>query len=108
MDPGVAAVNSKSRRIGCSPGLPDFSWNKIPKRENIPNYDEEYQMSIKYHKRPKNGPSVHKIYQHLPLQDPPKFTRLWSFGLKTNHLATLMQSKAQSNAVSVVLQKEVV
>jgi hypothetical protein len=49
-------------------------------------------MSIKYNKRPKNGPSVHKIYQHLPLQDPPKFTQIWIFGLKTNHLATLLQS----------------
>jgi hypothetical protein len=29
-----------------------------------------------------------KIYQHLPLQDPPKFTRIWIFGLKTCHLAT--------------------
>jgi hypothetical protein len=33
--------------------------------------------------------SVHKIKQHLPLQDPPKFTQIWIFGLKTNHLATL-------------------
>jgi hypothetical protein len=24
------------------------------------------------------------------LQDPPKFTQLWIFGLKTNHLATLL------------------
>jgi hypothetical protein len=47
-------------------------------------------MSIKYNKRPSNGPSVHKIYQHLPLQDPPKFTQIWIFGLKTNHLATLV------------------
>jgi hypothetical protein len=35
------------------------------------------QVSIKY------------MYQHLPLQDPPKFTQIWIFGLKTNHLATL-------------------
>jgi hypothetical protein len=27
-------------------------------------------------------PSVHKIYHHLPLQDPPKFTQFWIFGLK--------------------------
>jgi hypothetical protein len=24
------------------------------------------------------------------LQDPPKFTQIWIFGLKTNHLATLL------------------
>jgi hypothetical protein len=29
------------------------------------------------------------MYQHLPLQDPPKFTQIWIFGLKTDHLATL-------------------
>jgi hypothetical protein len=34
-------------------------------------------------------PSVLKIYQHLPVQDTPKFTQIWIFGLKTNHLATL-------------------
>jgi hypothetical protein len=27
--------------------------------------------------------------QHLPLQDLPKFTQIWIFGLKPNHLATL-------------------
>jgi hypothetical protein len=26
------------------------------------------------------------------LQDPPKFTQIWIFGLKTNHLATLVIS----------------
>jgi hypothetical protein len=25
------------------------------------------------------------------LQDPPKFTQIWIFGLKTNHLATLLK-----------------
>jgi hypothetical protein len=25
------------------------------------------------------------------LQDPPKFTQIWIFGLKTNHLATLLE-----------------
>jgi hypothetical protein len=47
-------------------------------------------MSVKYNKRPQGGPSVHKIYQHLPLQNPQKFTQIWIFGLKTNHLATLV------------------
>jgi hypothetical protein len=30
-----------------------------------------------------------KIYQPLPLQDPPKFTQILIFGLKIYHLATL-------------------
>jgi hypothetical protein len=34
-------------------------------------------------------PNVHKMYQHLPLQGPPKFAQIWIFGLKTNRLATL-------------------
>jgi hypothetical protein len=57
--------------------------------ENIPNLHELYQISIKYNKRPQNGLSVYKIYQHLTLQDPLKFTQIRIFGLKTNHLATL-------------------
>jgi hypothetical protein len=31
-----------------------------------------------------------KSYQHLPLQDLPKFTQIRIFGLKINHLATLV------------------
>jgi hypothetical protein len=27
------------------------------------------------------------------LQDPPKFTQIWIFGLKTNHLATLIETQ---------------
>jgi hypothetical protein len=38
--------------------------------------------------------NVHKIYQHLPLQDPPKFAQIRMFGLKmVYHLATLFQTK---------------
>jgi hypothetical protein len=41
-------------------------------------------------KWPKKRPNVPKIYQHLPLQDTPKFTQIASFGLKNYHLATLL------------------
>jgi hypothetical protein len=40
----------------------------------------------------KNFPNGRKIYQHLPLQDPPKFIQIWIFGLKINHLATLFHT----------------
>jgi hypothetical protein len=30
------------------------------------------------------------MYRHLTLQDPPKFAQIWIFGLKRNHLATLV------------------
>jgi hypothetical protein len=39
-------------------------------------------MAIKLTKR-------FKIYHQLPLQDPPKYTQIWIFGLKICHLATL-------------------
>jgi hypothetical protein len=35
-------------------------------------------------------PNGHKIYQDYPLQYPQKFTQIGIFGLKTNHLATLI------------------
>jgi hypothetical protein len=57
--------------------------------KNIPNYHHIYQMSIKYFKWPYNRPNVYNMYQHLPLQDPPKFTESGIFGMKICHLATL-------------------
>jgi hypothetical protein len=49
-----------------------------------------YQMSIDYTKWPQNIPKNRKIiYQHLSLQDPPKFSQIDIFGLKIYHLATL-------------------
>jgi hypothetical protein len=56
-------------------------------------------MSIRYNKRPQDGPSVHEIHQHIPLQDLPKFTQIWIFGLKINHLATLIFGR-QENKLS--------
>jgi hypothetical protein len=35
-------------------------------------------------------PNDHRIYQPFPSQDPPQFTQIGIFGLKTFHLATLM------------------
>jgi hypothetical protein len=34
-------------------------------------------------------PNIHKINQHLLVQDPPKFTQIGNFGFKIYHLATL-------------------
>jgi hypothetical protein len=72
------------------PGLPDFSWCNIPKWENIPNYHKTYEMSIKYTKWAWNIPNGHKIYKHLAMQDPQKFTQICIFGMKIYHLATLL------------------
>jgi hypothetical protein len=65
-------------------GLPDFLGPK-------------YQNGEKYTKLPQNIPNGHKIFQMVikytkifPLQDPTNFTQIGIFGLKTNHLATLV------------------
>jgi hypothetical protein len=81
-------LSSESGRCHES-GLPDFSQYNIPKREkytkiqqNIPKGNKIYQMAIKQTK-------CQKIYQHLPLQDPQKFTQIAIFDLKMYQLATL-------------------
>jgi hypothetical protein len=38
------------------------------------------------------------MYQHLTLQDPPEFTQIWIFCLKTNHLATLPSTAIKSHS----------
>jgi hypothetical protein len=50
-------------------GLPDFSWYNKPKRGKI------YQMTTKCNKWPLNLPIGSKIYHHIPIQDPQKFTQ---------------------------------
>jgi hypothetical protein len=40
----------------------------------------------------KGRPNGYIIYQHLLLQDPPKFAQISIIGLKTNHLATLLSA----------------
>jgi hypothetical protein len=58
--------------------------------ENIPNDQKLYHTAIHYAKWPKNIPNDHNILQHFPFQGPPKVTEIKIFGLKTNHLATLI------------------
>jgi hypothetical protein len=58
--------------------------------KNVPNEHKMCRMIIKYPKCPKNIPNDHKIYQHFPIQGPPKFEQIGIFGLKINQLATLM------------------
>jgi hypothetical protein len=55
-------------------------------------------MGIKYSKWSLNRPNDRcKIYQHLPLQDRPKFTQTGIFGLKLFHLATPVLRFCKSN-----------
>jgi hypothetical protein len=46
-------------------------------------------MATKFTEWLQNISNGRKIYQHLQLQDPPKFTQIGIFGLKVYHLATL-------------------
>jgi hypothetical protein len=51
-------------------------------------------MTIKYTNWPQSRTNGNKIYQRLPLQDPPKFTQLGIFGMKIYlHLATTLLMK---------------
>jgi hypothetical protein len=60
-------------------GCQIFLGTKYQNGKNIPNYHKPYQLSVA-----KDG----KMDHHLLLQDPPKFTQIGIFGLKTIHLAT--------------------
>jgi hypothetical protein len=73
------------------PGLPIFSRYSIPTRgkyTKLKKYiligHKMYQMAIC------KIDHMTKIYQHLPLQDPPTLTQIAIFGLKIYHLATLL------------------
>jgi hypothetical protein len=76
-------------------GCQIFLIPKIPKRENIPNDHKLYQMAIKYRKWPQTTPNGHKICQHFPFKGPPKSTQIGIFGLKLNHLATLVSEPTE-------------
>jgi hypothetical protein len=52
-----------------------------------------YHVAIKYTQRLYYIPNGHRIYQLFPFQGPPKFTQIGIFGLKTNHLATLLGTR---------------
>jgi hypothetical protein len=52
-----------------------------------------YQIKTKCNKWSQNIPNGHKIYQHFPNHGPPKLTQISIFGLKINHLATLLVTK---------------
>jgi hypothetical protein len=85
----------KSEKNTSRPGLPDFSWYKIPKREKyaklprtIPNVHNFYVTKD----RKMDQSSVHKIY--IPTSSLARPSQIYPnldfFGLKTNHLATLI------------------
>jgi hypothetical protein len=48
----------------------------------IPNDHRIERIASKYTEWPQNIPNGHKMYQHFPLQDPPKYTKIGIFGFK--------------------------
>jgi hypothetical protein len=82
------------------PGLPDFfgtktkteKYTKSPR--TIPNVPKMSVTKV----RKMDQVSIKKIYPNPSLQDPPKFTQIWIFGLKTNHLATLAATSNAENS----------
>jgi hypothetical protein len=76
-------------RIGTHYGLSVWCVYTLAKSENKQFSKLSYQFFWQLYQMAVNRPNDHKIRQHLPLQDPPKYTQIRIFGLKTNHLATL-------------------
>jgi hypothetical protein len=88
-------------------GCQIFLGQKIPKTEKYTKLPQTiYQKAVNYPKWPENIPNGHKILQHFLFQDPPNFTKTIIFGLKTNHLATLLRSRDHSmKEVDLVMGK---
>jgi hypothetical protein len=85
--------------------LPDFPRRKIPKLGKIyqiatklPNGHKMYQMALFYVFK------MAKEYTNLfPLEGPRNFTQVWIFGLKRNHLATLVLTSSFSSKLIFAL-----
>jgi hypothetical protein len=67
------------------------TYDLLPKREKTgTEYHKINEMVLKYtYKNPLKYTKCHKIFKHLPLQDPTIFTQIEIFGLKIYHQATL-------------------
>jgi hypothetical protein len=67
-------------------------------------------MAMKYPNWLKYFPNGQKIYQHLSLQDTPRFTKIGIFGLKIYHLATVVITigfRTWTGLIGMVQRKEV-
>jgi hypothetical protein len=80
--------------FGCTleQGCQIFLGTTFQKGKKYTKLPKIYQIAIKYAKWPERMSNGRKIYQHLPLQDPQKFTRIGIFGLKIDHPATLRKN----------------
>jgi hypothetical protein len=74
-------------------GLPYFLVHDTKIGKNVPNEHKMYQRIIKFPQWLQNIANGHKIYQHFSITGPTKFTQIGIFGLKRNHLATLVTGR---------------
>jgi hypothetical protein len=51
-------------------------------------------MALKYTRWPQCFPNGHKMFQHFPFPDPPKFSQIRNFGFKINNLTTLSSGQS--------------
>jgi hypothetical protein len=84
-------------------GLPDFSWSKHTITAKIYQTTTSYTNGHTLYQMAVNIPNGHYIWQHFPFQGPPNFTQIVIFGLKINHLATLV-GKREKDVASVSLR----
>jgi hypothetical protein len=100
-----AAVLTQDRRIGSrrrelEQGCQIFFVQHTKTGKNVPNDNKYTKWPQKCSKWSYNRPDGHKIYQHLSLLDPPKFTQIGIFGLKAIcYLATLSLSSERENDI---------
>jgi hypothetical protein len=73
-------------RITFRQGCQIFRCTIYQNGENVPNEHEIYQSAIKYTRWPENIPNI----PAFSIARPSKIYPNWDFGLKINHLATLL------------------
>jgi hypothetical protein len=62
------------------------------------------RMCITYTKITSSIPNGYRIYQPLQFRGPPKATHFGNFGLKVNHLATLVYATSSSETLLPLLK----
>jgi hypothetical protein len=81
-------------------GCQIFLGPNLPKREKYIKWPQTISIGLNYTKRPLIIQKGRKIYQHFPFQGSPNYTQIGMFGLKINHLATLLAWGGVSRASS--------
>jgi hypothetical protein len=84
-----SAARQRRKKPAFIQGCQIFHGALYQNRKKLPNEQKMYQMVIRYPKFPRNNPNLHKAFLN---RRPLKITQIGIFGLKNNHLATLLSS----------------